>query len=761
MEGGHSSERRRPRRRTHLILLAVGVLIIVALLAVVISFRVPIAESLLLGELQRRSGQTEGVAVSVTRFDRDHLALRALQIGDDLLIARLDARYSPTGLFASRLDSIEVSGMRLRGSLDASGNISFGLLDAILGTPSSEPSSGSIALPTALLELDDARIELSTPEGPLVITVDSHVSQQSRGQLGTEVEVTLEHRLATLKARLDANGDGRDWAGSISLDAVLSGNFGTSLRIGDAVLSAHPTFTIAAGQTTVHTDECVKLHIGQFEIFDRLRMTRPFELCIRSESISIDTQDASVVHLIGSVEPFSFVVGDGLQVHGKLPAMNIEGRRSEDGQLSGSLEISRGTVELPSLVGARGIRLEARPSTHSASSDATQLELWIDTLYDPQKPARFSELGLHATLRDAGASSGDAVRFDVEVADAKRELVIQISGDHEESLGKGNALLKMQPFTFCPGGNELTSILPILRGTVTGAQGSIATKGRFSWNSEGASGQVDVALSDLKATAMGFEIEHLFAAVSLLESGSPPGQMLSIGRIGFGLELTNGEILFQLLPTGEIILESAVWMFAGGELSTAGRLDPYAELQSLIFDARNVDLGSLLELVALDGLSGSGTLDGRLPLYRNGDRIEIRDAELHAAPEGGEIQYRPDPSAASVGAADDQFGTLLQILEDFHYTEMSLSINGDAAAEVVVAIHLEGSNPGYLGGQAVDFNLSVESRLSDLISQEGAVYQIPYTIEERFRAFFGPEVNLPPRPCVHPSEPMDDSSPQR
>lgn len=321
--------------------------------------------------------------------------------------------------------------------------------------------------------------------------------------------------------------------------------------------------------------------------------------------------------------------------------------------------------------------------------------------------------------------------------------------------------MRLQPFAFCPGGAELTSVLPILRGMVSGAQGSIEAKGTLAWAPEGARGKVDIALRDVNAKTEAFEIEHLNAAVSLLESGTPPGQLLSIGRIGFGLELTGGEVLFQILPAGQILLESAVWAFAGGELSTTGQLDPFAAQQALVFDVGGVDLAALLELVALEGLSGTGILEGRLPLYRNGAQIEIRDAELHSELDGGTIQYQPEPGAASLGASDEQIGVLLQILEDFHFTHLSLAINGDAAAEVVVAISLEGSNPGYQGGQLVHFNLSVDSRLSDLITKGDAAYQIPHLIEERFRAFSGRKVNLPASPCVHPPEALDDGTTQR
>ena len=94
--------------------------------------------------------------------------------------------------------------------------------------------------------------------------------------------------------------------------------------------------------------------------------------------------------------------------------------------------------------------------------------------------------------------------------------------------------MRLQPFAFCPGAADLTDRLPILRGIVNRARGSVEAQGTLEWDTDHARGRVDIALRDVNATAAGFEIEHLYAAVTLLESGTPPGQLLSIGRIGFG-----------------------------------------------------------------------------------------------------------------------------------------------------------------------------------------------------------------------------------
>jgi hypothetical protein len=46
-----------------------------------------------------------------------------------------------------------------------------------------------------------------------------------------------------------------------------------------------------------------------------------------------------------------------------------------------------------------------------------------------------------------------------------------------------------------------------------------------------------------------------------------------------------------------------------------------------------------------------------------------------------------------------------------------------------------GVNPEFQGGRPLHYNLSVESRLADLLRKGAAVYQIPQEIEKRLERF--------------------------
>jgi hypothetical protein len=74
-------------------------------------------------------------------------------------------------------------------------------------------------------------------------------------------------------------------------------------------------------------------------------------------------------------------------------------------------------------------------------------------------------------------------------------------------------------------------------------------------------------------------------------------------------------------------------------------------------------------------------------------------------------------------------------LEDFHYERLEIEIDGSATEAVVIKIHFAGVNPDYQDGHPVEFNLSVDARLSDLLRTGMRIYRMPEKIEERLRAF--------------------------
>jgi hypothetical protein len=401
-----------------------------------------------------------------------------------------------------------------------------------------------------------------------------------------------------------------------------------------------------------------------------------------------------------------------------------------DGEFEASLETEAGRLEFAEqAVGVRDISLEANVSDRAAFPKG---QLRIGEIFDTQQVARFSKLALNAQFEP----HEDGVGFEMELANPNRELVIESSGAHALADATGRAGVHLHAIDFNPGQLQPSTLFPILSDLLTEASGSIEMKGSVEWNADGIRGTVEVAASDVSATSELATVEHLNAIVELDETGATLlDQIVSVGRLDFGLELTDGLIRYRRKPGGVIAIESASWKFAGGELTTAGEIDPRAAIQKTSLLVKGVDLTQLFELVNLEGLSGSGTLEGELPIALVGDEIEIRNAALHSSGKVGVIRYRPDSGTSNIAGADDQFATTLKVLENFHYERLEIEINGSATGTVVIQIHLAGINPDYQDGHPVEFNLSVDSRLSDLLRTGMRIYQMPKKIEEQLRAF--------------------------
>jgi hypothetical protein len=77
----------------------------------------------------------------------------------------------------------------------------------------------------------------------------------------------------------------------------------------------------------------------------------------------------------------------------------------------------------------------------------------------------------------------------------------------------------------------------------------------------------------------------------------------------------------------------------------------------------------------------------------------------------------------------------LRALQNFEYETLEVRVDGDALGPVTVTAALRGSNPELEEGRPVEFNLSVEGELGDLVGAGLASYQIPEEIERRLAEF--------------------------
>jgi len=355
----------------------------------------------------------------------------------------------------------------------------------------------------------------------------------------------------------------------------------------------------------------------------------------------------------------------------------------------------------------------------------------VRQLRDRSEPARFAPLELEAELvpGDAELAARGTLRSEVPGVAARFE------GAQGLATGSGRVALRLEPLRLTEQGPRPGELLPALGPFVRSATGEVEARGELRWGADGLDGSADLGLRDLTLETRAARIERVNAALHFdgpWPPRTPRGQLISMARVDFGLELASGLVRFALRRDGAIDVEQAEWRFAGGTVRTSGRFEPFAPKHELVMTVADVDLAELLALVNLEGLGGTGRLEGRLPLTLEAGRLHISQAELHATEAGGWVRYRPRGRAVdALGAAGSALDDFLLALRDFRYDRLSLRVDGDAQQEVKVAISLAGANPQHRDGQPYAFNLNLEGRLADLVRQGAAAYRVPAEIERR------------------------------
>jgi hypothetical protein len=143
-------------------------------------------------------------------------------------------------------------------------------------------------------------------------------------------------------------------------------------------------------------------------------------------------------------------------------------------------------------------------------------------------------------------------------------------------------------------------------------------------------------------------------------------------------------------------------------------MDPETPKIETTLQVNDVDLAELTKLLGIDGLSGSGQLDGRIPIGLDGHMVTVSAGRL-AAKGPGLLRYQPRTLPAEIAAAGESVSLTLQALSDFHYESLTLDLDKNGSGEGTVLLRLKGNNPAVLPGQAFNINIRLESNFDRLV----------------------------------------------
>ena len=154
----------------------------------------------------------------------------------------------------------------------------------------------------------------------------------------------------------------------------------------------------------------------------------------------------------------------------------------------------------------------------------------------------------------------------------------------------------------------------------------------------------------------------------------------------------------------------------GGQLHIApARLDLAQRPLQLPVQVRGLELAKLLEVYPAEGLSGTGTLDGLLPLRIDRNGLSIDNGQLQARPPGGVLQFHSERIRA-FGESNPALQLATLALEDFHYDQLHSQVSYDPQGKLLLALQLHGRNPALEGGRPVNFTINLEEDVPSLLT---------------------------------------------
>ncbi|MDF2180980.1 YdbH domain-containing protein [Neptuniibacter sp. CAU 1671] len=211
---------------------------------------------------------------------------------------------------------------------------------------------------------------------------------------------------------------------------------------------------------------------------------------------------------------------------------------------------------------------------------------------------------------------------------------------------------------------------------------------------------------------------------------------VKLARFKKGVELNNLDLAYRYeggRNQDSLRVEKAAADFLAGHLS----LQPFTtRLQAPDFETQlrvnNISLEQLLALEQQRGLSGNGVLNGTVPLTFSEGALTIAGGKLVSEAPGGTLRFQPDQNVLAYAAANKGLSMALELLQNFHYQQLSVDLSYAADGNALLKTRLQGFNPDWSNGQPIDFNINIEENILQLIRALQLAEQLTEQIEQHY-----------------------------
>lgn len=345
----------------------------------------------------------------------------------------------------------------------------------------------------------------------------------------------------------------------------------------------------------------------------------------------------------------------------------------------------------------------------------------------------FAAVSITGSIRNE-AADGKPAEYALNVAGGVPDLrYLKITGKHSPISGYGMLKAEIILLNFSPDRLNPSALSPVLS-RLEAVNGQISASAQFKWSNQGVhSSHGAFELRHVSFAHETVKVDDLNASLNLenlLSPSSLPQQTITIRRIDSGIPVENLLVSYQIegADPPRIVLEKAQFSMMDGILSLAPTIiNPAAAHTDILVRVSNIDLKTFFNLIQIDGLAGSGHLDGQIPVRLEDNQVMIRKGHL-AAKAPGVLRFQSAKASQLLATAGEEMNLLLQAVQDFHYTELSLDLDKSATHGLIAKLSLLGNNPAVKDGQVFRLNINLESDIDKILQTINQGYNLSHEI---------------------------------
>ncbi len=318
-------------------------------------------------------------------------------------------------------------------------------------------------------------------------------------------------------------------------------------------------------------------------------------------------------------------------------------------------------------------------------------------------------------VRASGHMQKNAFAFSGQLS-VNKILNAGFDGAYDVAHGAGSAKLDLAPLRFETRGKQPVDLVPIIGTAIEQVSGTLSGRATFAWGKDDPAVALSLKLDDVGFETSAVRVSALSGDVTLDSVLPPHTSQVQAATMKLHLPSLDEipvDLRFSLPGDERLLIDSAMLGIAGGDLELANvELKQDAPLSTTV-GVKGVDLSQILTLIGVDGLTGTGTLDGQVPIRIATDGVSIPGGKL-AARGPGTLAYGGGALPDVAGTSGDSVRLLRQALGDFRYDSLVLTLDHKPVGGDSLLIALRGHNPAVLNSHPFAINVRLDANFQRL-----------------------------------------------